>query len=140
MGGEHGTVPFKYRTYYGDSIPSDNYYADYDDDWTWEVYVGRISGSSSTQFSTAIDKIIDYETDPPTSNYAKDVLLNMDAFLAATDEAALAQEQYETRQEALENVAQAERQLVDGLLPPEGDFLAIIIDRITFAMASSKKK
>jgi hypothetical protein len=75
MGGEDGTVPFKYRTYDGESIPSDNYYADYDDDWTWEVYVGRLSGSNSTQFSTAIDKIINYETNPPTSNYAMDVLL-----------------------------------------------------------------
>ena len=84
MGGEDGTVPFEYRTYYGDSIPSDNYYADYDDDWTWEVYVGRISGSTSTQFSTAIDKIIDYEKNPPTSNYAKDVLLiGMDLTLAS---------------------------------------------------------
>jgi hypothetical protein len=82
LGGEDGTVPFEYRTYYGDSIPSDNYYADYDDDWTWEVYVGRLSGSSSTQFSTAIDKIIDYEKDPPTSNFAKDVLLiGMDLYL-----------------------------------------------------------
>jgi len=75
LGGEDGTVPFKYRTYDGESIPSDNYYADYDDDWTWEVYVGRISGSNSTEFSTAIDKIINYEKNPPTSNFAKDVLL-----------------------------------------------------------------
>ncbi len=84
MGGEDGTVPFKYRTYYGESIPSDNYYADYDDDWTWEVYVGRLSGSSSTQFSTAIDKIINYEKNPPTSNFAEDVLLiGMDLTLAS---------------------------------------------------------
>jgi hypothetical protein len=75
MGGEDGTVPFKYRYYYDESTPSDQYYADYDDDWTCEVYVGRISGSSSTQFSTAIDKIINYEKNPPTSNYPKDVLL-----------------------------------------------------------------
>ena len=84
LGGEDDTVPFKYQTYYGESIPSDNYYADYDDDWTWEVYVGRLSGSSSTQFSTAIDKIINYEKNPPTSNFAEDVLLiGMDLTLAS---------------------------------------------------------
>ncbi|MCK4597699.1 hypothetical protein KAU04_06645, partial [bacterium] len=75
IGGEDGTVPFEYRTYYGESTPSDQYYADYDGDWTCEVYVGRISGSDSTEFSTAIDKILYYEKTPPTRDYPKDVLL-----------------------------------------------------------------
>jgi len=61
---------------------------------------------------------------------AADVLLDLDAFLAAADEPALGEEQYETRQEALDDLAQAERRLVNGLLPPEGDFLAIIIDAL----------
>jgi len=75
IGGEDGAVPFKYRTYYLANTPSDNYYADYDDDWTCEVFVGRIPGASSTQFSTAIDKILKYERDPPVSDYPLDVLL-----------------------------------------------------------------
>ena len=43
IGGEHSTVPFEYRTYDSESIPSDAYYGDYDDDWDYEVYVGRVT-------------------------------------------------------------------------------------------------
>ncbi len=75
MGGEAATVPFRYRTYYaGESTPSDNYYADYDDDWTCEVYVGRITGTS-TQWATALNKVLTYERDPQLSDYPLDVLL-----------------------------------------------------------------
>jgi hypothetical protein len=75
IGGEDSAVPFKYRTYHNENTPSDNYYADYDDDWTCEVFVGRIPGAGSTQFSAAIDKILKYERDPPVSDYPLDVLL-----------------------------------------------------------------
>jgi hypothetical protein len=75
IGGESGTVPFKYRTYYDENTPSDHYYSDYDDDWTCEVFVGRLSASTITQFGNAIDKILHYEKTPPTSGYPQDALL-----------------------------------------------------------------
>ncbi|MFC1683326.1 C25 family cysteine peptidase [Candidatus Zixiibacteriota bacterium] len=75
IAGENGAVPFKERYYYYEDTPSDQYYADFDDDWSYEVFVGRISGSDSTQFSCAIDKILKYEQDPPLTNYPLDVLL-----------------------------------------------------------------
>jgi len=85
MGGEHGTVPFEYRDYGGGSTPSDQYYSDYDDDWTHEVYVGRASISSSTQANTFINKVINYEKNPPLTDYILDALLiGMDAD-ASTD-------------------------------------------------------
>jgi hypothetical protein len=89
IGGEDGTVPFEFRTYYYDeNTPSDQYYADYDDDWTCEVYVGRITGGGATQFGTAIDKILNYERNPPVSDYPLDVLLigmDLDASTPAED-------------------------------------------------------
>jgi len=75
IGGEDAQVPFKYLNYYGEDTPSDQYYADYDDDWTYEVYVGRLTGSDQTQFDNAIGKILTYEKDPPLTNYPLDVLL-----------------------------------------------------------------
>jgi hypothetical protein len=78
IGGETETVPFCYRTYYnGESTPSDEYYSDYDNDWTNEVYVGRVSvgGSGGTEVTTVVNKILKYEKDPPRTNYPLDVLL-----------------------------------------------------------------
>jgi hypothetical protein len=77
MGGEDAQVPFEYRNYDSqpDDTPSDQYYADYDDDWTYEVYVGRLTGSDQEQFDTAIEKILKYEKDPPLTNYPLDILL-----------------------------------------------------------------
>jgi len=75
IGGEDGQVPFKYDFYYYEDTPSDQYYADYDDDWNYEVYVGRLSGSSQDEFDNAIDKILKYEKDPPLTNYPLDILL-----------------------------------------------------------------
>jgi hypothetical protein len=75
IAGENGAVPFKERYYYYEDTPSDHYYSDYDDDWTCEVYVGRITGGDSTQYACAIDKILKYEKDPPLTNYPLDILL-----------------------------------------------------------------
>jgi hypothetical protein len=75
MGGEDVDVPFEYRNYDGTDTPSDQYYSDYDDDWTNEVFVGRLTGADQTQFQTAIDKILKYEQDPPLTNYPLDILL-----------------------------------------------------------------
>jgi hypothetical protein len=78
IGGETETVPFCYRTYYnGENTPSDQYYSDYDNDWTNEVYVGRVSvgGASGAEVTTFVNKVLKYEKDPPRTNYPMDVLL-----------------------------------------------------------------
>ncbi len=79
LGGEEFAIPFCYRQYvteppYPETPPSDNYYADYDDDWTWEVMVGRISGQYLFEFNRIIDKIIKYETEPPLADYILEAL------------------------------------------------------------------
>jgi hypothetical protein len=79
LGGEEFVIPFCYRQYvteppYPETPPSDTWYADYDDDWTWEVMVGRISGQYLFEFNRIIDKIIKYETDPPLTDYILDAL------------------------------------------------------------------
>jgi hypothetical protein len=82
IGGENGTVPFEYRTYSGDNIPSDEYYGDYDDDWVYEVYVGRVTAEGATQINCFINKVLKYESDPPLDNYPLDAcLLGMDLTL-----------------------------------------------------------
>jgi len=88
LGGEHSTIPFEYRTYQDESTPSDQYYSDFDDDWSHEVAVGRLSVGSTTEIARVIDKILTYEQNPPTENYAKEVLLigmDLDPRLQAED-------------------------------------------------------
>lgn len=75
LGGENGTVPFEYRTYYQENTASDQYYSDFDDDWVHEVFVGRASVGSTTEINTFINKVLKYEKDPPRTNYPLDVLL-----------------------------------------------------------------
>lgn len=75
MGGETSVVPFGYRTYQGESTPSDQYYSDYDDDWAHEVYVGRASIQSTGQVDTFVDKVLTYEKNPPLTDYPLNVLL-----------------------------------------------------------------
>jgi hypothetical protein len=75
LGGEHSTVPFEYRLYYSQESPGDQYYADFDDDWAHEAFVGRATVANSTEINTFIDKVLKYEKDPPRTNYALDALL-----------------------------------------------------------------
>ena len=75
IGGEHETVPFAYRMYYAENTPSDQYYSDYDDDWTNEVFVGRATVGNTTEATTFVNKVLKYEKDPPRTNYPLDVLL-----------------------------------------------------------------
>ncbi len=74
LGGENETVPFVYRNY-SSNTPSDQYYSDFDDDWTQEVYVGRVSVANATEISTFINKVLKYEKYPPRTGYPLDVLL-----------------------------------------------------------------
>jgi hypothetical protein len=79
LGGEELIIPFCYRQYvteppYPETPPSDNWYADYDDDWTWEVMVGRISASYAFEFDRILNKILKYERDPPLDDYILEAL------------------------------------------------------------------
>jgi len=79
LGGENETVPFEYRTYSAGSTPSDQYYSDYDNDWINEVYVGRATAETAFEIQTFVFKVLDYEKDPPRTDYALDcTLLGMD--------------------------------------------------------------
>lgn len=84
MGGEDDYVPFAWRYYYEiDSYqltPSDQYYSDYDDDWTHEVFVGRASVHSTSEITTFVNKVLKYEREPPLTDYPLNILLiGMDA-------------------------------------------------------------
>ena len=84
IAGEHSDVPFEYRTYGEDYIPSDEYYGDFDDDWTYEVYIGRSTARGITEVNRFIEKVFKYEKDPPMTNYILDAtLLGMDLTLAS---------------------------------------------------------
>ncbi len=79
LGGENETVPFEFRTYYQQYTPSDQYYSDFDDDWTHEVFVGRASVGSSSEITTFVNKVLKYEKDPPRTDYLlKALLIGMD--------------------------------------------------------------
>jgi len=75
LAGEHNTVPFKFVTYFSESTPSDQYYSDFDNDWSHEVAVGRATAEYSSQVNLFIDKVLQYEKDPPLEDYPLDVLL-----------------------------------------------------------------
>ncbi|RKY93938.1 MAG: hypothetical protein DRQ06_05985, partial [Candidatus Hydrothermota bacterium] len=78
IGADADQIPMKVKQFYVDDwydVPSDYYYADYDDDWYQEVYVGRAPADNSSQINTFISKVLKYEQDPPTTNYPLNVLL-----------------------------------------------------------------
>lgn len=75
LGGENETIPFEYRTYSSEESPGDQYYSDFDDDWTHEAFVGRASVANSTEINTFIQKVLKYEKNPPRTGYPRDVLL-----------------------------------------------------------------
>jgi len=77
LGGDTNVVPCNYKTFSGvdpDPVPNDAYYADFDSDWMCEVSVGRASvtgpGSGTGQIGNFINKVLNYETSPPLTNYA----------------------------------------------------------------------
>lgn len=79
IGGENGDVPFSYRTYESESIPSDEYYGDFDDDWNYEVYVGRTTAENGTEVTRFVNKVLQYETNPALDDWALNItLLGMD--------------------------------------------------------------
>ncbi len=79
LGGDTSTIPYHTVNYVGSNIPTDTYYSDYDDDWMCEVHVGRASvyqtGSDAGGIDKFISKVLGYEKNPPTTNFAKRVAL-----------------------------------------------------------------
>jgi len=75
LAGESSIIPFRYRNYYEGDTPSDQYYSDYDDDWTNEVFVGRVSVANTSEIDLFVNKVLKYEKDPPRTDYPLDVLL-----------------------------------------------------------------
>jgi hypothetical protein len=69
MAGETTSVPLEYRTYYQDSTPSDQYYSDFDDDWTHEVFVGRVTANNAAEIGVFLDKLLFYEKTPLMTDY-----------------------------------------------------------------------
>ena len=78
LGGDTDVVPCHFKTFASvnpDPVPNDVYYADFDADWICEVNVGRASvtgpGSSTGQIGNFINKVLNYETNPPLTDYAQ---------------------------------------------------------------------
>ena len=78
LGGDTNIIPYYTRNVDGDDIPNDTYYADYDNDWTCEVHVGRASVRSTAAINTFINKIMTYEQDPPVDYATKAALFGFD--------------------------------------------------------------
>jgi len=79
LAGELSVIPFEYRYYDGYTVPSDMYYADYDDDWEYEVFVGRFTAETPEEVNIFINKVLTYEINPPDLNYLTDAtFLGMD--------------------------------------------------------------
>ncbi|MHC4942183.1 MAG: C25 family cysteine peptidase [Planctomycetota bacterium] len=65
IGGDTKIIPTHKRKISGTNIPNDTYYADFDDDWKYEVYVGRACADSTDEIATFVGKVLAYETSPP---------------------------------------------------------------------------
>jgi len=78
LGGDIDVVPCHYKTYTSvdpDPVPNDAYYADFDADYICEVNVGRASvtgaGSGTGGIGNFINKILTYEKNPSSIDFAK---------------------------------------------------------------------
>ncbi|MFO7677627.1 MAG: C25 family cysteine peptidase [Thermoplasmatota archaeon] len=78
LGGDTNVVPCHYQTFSSvdpEPIPNDTFYARFGSSYTCNVHVGRASvtgpGSGTGQIGNFINKILNYEKNPPLSNFAK---------------------------------------------------------------------
>jgi len=76
MGGHQFIIPVGYRGF-GDSVfvYSDQYYGDYNDDWEYEVYVGRYTVKDTAQVRRAVERVMRYEKNPPLDDYILEMTL-----------------------------------------------------------------
>ncbi len=74
IGGDTAQVPCRITHIYGQDVPNDTYYADYNNDWAVDVYVGRASVESTQAIANFVNKTVGYMVDPP-ANFGDTVLL-----------------------------------------------------------------
>lgn len=75
LGGDTGTIPPHQREILDETVPNDTYYADYDDDWTCEVSVGRAPARHTGEIAAFVNKVLRYEQDPPLTDFARTTLM-----------------------------------------------------------------
>ncbi len=77
IGGDTNKIPCHWKSTPIEpyTIPNDTYYADFDDDWTVEVNVGRVAARYEVQVMDFINKVMAYETAPPLTGYAKGIAM-----------------------------------------------------------------
>jgi Peptidase family C25/FlgD Ig-like domain/Propeptide_C25 len=73
IGGDTNMIPTHYDNY-GDNIPNDTWYADYDHDWTCEVNVGRIPARYASEAEVYLDNMMAYEKTPPMTDFCAEAL------------------------------------------------------------------
>jgi hypothetical protein len=81
------SVPLGWKDYnISGNTPSDQCYGDFDNDWDYELAVGRISAADLTEATRVVNKILSYEKNPPLTNYAKNItLLGMNCLSTQTE-------------------------------------------------------
>jgi hypothetical protein len=77
LGGDTNVVPTHWWTTPIDpyNIPEDTFFADYDNDWTVEVHVGRVAARYAPTAYVLVDKFLGYEKQPPRTDFARRTLL-----------------------------------------------------------------
>lgn len=86
LGGDTNYIPHSSKTVMGDNIPNDTFYGDYDDDWKYEVYIGRASVNNTSQITTFVNKVLTYEKNPPNNYGNKVFFMAFDADAYTPDE------------------------------------------------------
>lgn len=79
LNGENDSIPFAIRTYDMNTASSDQYYGDFDDDWFYEVAIGRVTEDNAQRLGWWVNKALTYETSPPLDEYSRSLcFLGMD--------------------------------------------------------------
>ena len=73
LGGENDSIPFGRRTYATRSAISDQYYGDFDDDWAYEVSIGRVTEYDPVRLGWWVEKVLAYEISPPLDGYSRNL-------------------------------------------------------------------
>lgn len=76
--GDHAEVPsYSYgTTWAGEELWSDTYYGFLSgNDYRPEIFVGRLSSSSSTRITTMVNRLVEYEKTPATGNFYKNAIM-----------------------------------------------------------------
>lgn len=84
LAGDHNHVPSKYEycdddfPYDGDVVTCDSYYTDIDDnskfDYEAEVYVGRLTANNGTEMESLVQRILNYEKNPPIGSWMSNAI------------------------------------------------------------------